>query len=139
MNNYDVSEVIEFEEGLYGFESYKKFLPLPLVEENDNFLNLVSLEDSSVEFLVMNPFSFLEDYTPEITKEDKEKLQVKDSKDLSFYVICVMREELEDSTVNLKCPIAVNVANRKAMQIILQTEKYHFRHELVEVMGMEVS
>lgn len=126
-------EVICFGEGLFGFEDQKRFLPLCVEEDSDAVLCLQSVEDESVSFVIMNPFLFKEDYNPVLSQTDKETLKVEHEEDLSFYVICVVRDIMEDSTVNLKCPIAVNIANRQAKQIILDSDTYQFRHTLREL------
>ena len=40
--------------------------------------------------------------------------------------------DLANSTVNLKCPVAINVETRTARQVILDTEEYEMRHPLAE-------
>ena len=37
---YEADEVITFQEGLYGFENYHDFLPIPFEEESDTLLPL---------------------------------------------------------------------------------------------------
>lgn len=130
---YNKEELIYFNEGLFGFEGYKSFLPLPMEEENDAVLSLLSVEDESLSFIIMNPFRLLGDYSPVLSQADYKKLGTSNDADLSFYVICVVADTAADSTVNLKCPIVVNTVTRKAVQVILDTDKYHFRHVLKQL------
>ena len=51
---------------------------------------------------------------------------------LCFYALCVVRSPVGESTVNLRCPVAVNDRTGKAMQAILETGDYHMRHLLSE-------
>ncbi len=134
---YTEEELIIFEEGIFGFEDKKRFLPLPMEEGNDDFLCLLSVDDENVSFLIVNPFSLKGDYEPKLAKEDYERLQVEDDEYLSFYNICVMKETVDDSTVNLKCPVVVNTNTRKAVQVILQTDQYKFKHTLRELKAKE--
>ena len=53
-----------------------------------------------------------------------------DIDDVSFYVICSLKETLDKSTLNLKCPIIVNALNKKSGQIILDGSEYQLRHSL---------
>lgn len=126
-------EYIYFGEGLFGFEDKKRFLPLCVEEGSDAVLCLQSAEDEELSFVIMNPFMLVEDYTPVLSEADCKTLDVKQEEDLSFYVICSVKETLEDSTVNLKCPLVVNIHNRQARQIILDSDKYKFRHVLKEL------
>ncbi|BDF06365.1 flagellar assembly protein FliW [[Clostridium] hylemonae] len=135
---YEEAELIRFEDGLFGFESYKCFLPLPITEDSDAVLNLLSVEDESLSFVIMNPFMLMKDYAPRLTEEIYEKLEADKETDLSYYVICVVGSRPEESTVNFKCPIVVNTVSRKAVQVILESEKYHFRHALKDLEKEEV-
>ncbi len=129
------NEIIRFEEGLFGFESQKDFLPVPFDGEEDSVLCLQSVTDRDTCFVIMNPFRLCSDYEPVLKEEDYKALDTMQEQDLSYYVVCVMRQSMEESTVNMKCPIVVNAVTRKAVQVILDTKKYGFRHSLSEFLG----
>ena len=57
---------------------------------------------------------------------------VERSEDLCFYALCVVREPVGESTVNLRCPVALNDRTREAVQVILETEQYLMHHPLTE-------
>ena len=46
-------------------------------------------------------------------------MQVERSEDLCYYVLCVVRQPVGASTVNLRCPVVVNEDTHQAMQTIL--------------------
>ena len=62
-----------------------------------------------------------------------ERLGVSNSRELCYYALCVVREPVADSTVNLRCPIVVNDRTRQAVQTILDTPEYGMRHPLSEL------
>lgn len=124
-------EFIHFSDGLFGFSNLKNYVPLAFQENSDALICLQSLEDSNVSFILMNPFQLYEKYEPKLSKEDQKLLKAKDLEDkVSYYVISIIHDPMEDSTVNLKAPIAVNTKNREARQIILDNPLYRFRHPL---------
>lgn len=127
---YEKEELICFSEGLFGFEEYKEYLPLPMEDDDDAVLCLLSTDDENLSFIIMNPFRLMKDYSPVLPGDVYKKLGTSNEDDLSFYVLCVVADPAEESTVNLKCPIVVNTVNRKAIQVILETDKYQFRHSL---------
>lgn len=131
--SYAKEDIILFPNGIIGFPQWKEYLPLPFAKDSDQMLYLQSVEEESISFILMNPFMLFPGYHPRVAKEDMEALHCQDEQDLSFYVISVIREPLEDSTVNLKCPIAVNIKNRHAIQIILDHPEYTFRHRLKDL------
>lgn len=124
-------EFIHFSDGLFGFSDLKNYVPLAFQENSDAMICLQSLEDSSVSFILMNPFQFYEKYEPKLSKEDQRFLKTEDLEDeVSYYVISVIQDPMENSTVNLKAPIAVNTKSREARQVILDNPLYRFRHPL---------
>lgn len=134
---YTKKELITFKEGLFGFESQKDFLPIPFEAEDDAVLCLQSVAQRDVSFIVMNPFRLDPEYSPALRPEDYTRLGTKDEEKLSYYVICVIWDTPEESTVNLKCPVVVNSDTRQAVQVILEDDRYRFRHSLSEFAGKE--
>ncbi len=127
---------VYFPEGLFGFEGYRKFVPVPLEPDSDAVLTLHSLEEEGLAFIIMNPFMLKEDYAPEVPPEELEILgSVSDESDYSWYVICAARKPAQESTVNLKCPIVFNTVTRKGRQVILENQEYGFRHKLKDLTG----
>ena len=123
---------IEFPDGMFGFEESTRFLPMMIEEGSDAVLLLQNMENEELSFIVMNPFMLCEEYDPILSDEDYAKLGTRKQEELSFYVICVVKDSIEESTVNLKCPIVVNVVTRQARQVILESKEYKFRHFLKE-------
>ncbi len=130
-------DLIVFPEGLFGFEAYKKFLPLEVDEGNDSMLCLQSVEEEHLSFLMMNPFYLDPDYDPALSETEKDTLKADCEEDLAYYVICVIKEPPEESTVNLKCPVVVNIHTRQARQVVLDSGEYGMRHKLGEFSDKE--
>lgn len=135
--SYDKNEAIHIINGLIGFEAYTEYLPIPFHEDNDSLISLQSLEDETLSFILMNPFGILADYSPSLSDEELKELDAEASEDLSYYVVCVMRDSVAESTVNLKAPLVVNARTRQARQIILDQSEYTFRHVLGDMMKEE--
>lgn len=135
--SYEKEETIQIINGLFGFEDYTEYLPLSFHEENDSMLSLQSLEDETLSFILMNPFMIYPDYNPKLSKQDLKELEAASLEDISFYVISVIREPSNQSTVNLRAPLAVNALNRKAKQVMLEQPEYNFRHTLGDMIQKE--
>lgn len=131
-------ELIHFPDGLFGFPELKDYVPLAFHDNSDALICLQSIKNFDISFIVMNPFLLYEGYSPELSKEDKRLLKVSRMEDIiSYYVICVIHDSMDDSTVNLKCPIAVNTENREARQVILDNPLYKFRHPIKDFVKRE--
>lgn len=135
--SYEENEAIHILNGLIGFEAYTEYLPIPFHEDNDSLISLQCLEDETLSFILMNPFGLLNDYTPSLSGQDMKELDAETAEDLSYYVICVMRDSVAESTVNLKAPLVVNIRSRQARQVILDQSEYTFRHVIGDMIKEE--
>ncbi len=134
---FSEEDFIVFQDGLFGFEEYKKFLPFAMEKGNDAIICIQSVDDEELSFLMMNPFLLKEGYAPVLPEADAKILQADEEGALSYYVLCVIKDPPEESTVNLKCPVVINFQTREARQIILDSQEYGFRHMLKEFSGKE--
>ena len=130
---YTPEEVITFAEGIFGFEENKQYLLIRFENENNGLLCLQNLEDTHLAFIVANPFVFLPEYHPQPSAADLEKLAPSSDEVLLFYNICVIQEDIERSTMNLRCPVMINGETRKAVQVILEDDRYAFKHPFYEL------
>jgi flagellar assembly factor FliW len=136
---YEAENVLRFRDGLFGFEREKQFLLLPFAGSDGMLLCFQSVATPGLAFVAMNPFSLKSDYAPVLQEAELVALGVGKSQDLSFYVLCVVRDPVSESTVNLKCPVAVNEDTGAAMQIILEDGGYEMRHRLSEFRAGEAA
>ena len=129
---YEAGDVVHFPTGPFGFEEEHEFLILPFEGGAGSLLCFQSTRTSALAFVAMDPFSLLPHYEPVLQPHELKDLGVKDSQELGFYVLCVVKKPVSESTVNLKCPIAVHPETRAARQVILETDAYEMRHPLAQ-------
>ena len=126
-------KVFHFPSGLPGFEDEHTFLLIPFEGSHGTMFSLQSTTTPSLSFITMDPFSLLPDYQPVLSSSDLR--QFDDAfrwDDLSYCVLCSVKNPVQESTVNLRCPIAIHLDTREAHQIIMDTDKYNMRHLLTE-------
>lgn len=136
---YEEDEIITFPAGLFGFEEEHQFLLLPFEGSAAAMLCLQSVQTPALAFVMMDPFALKPDYTPVLQPQELAELGVKDSRELGYYVLCVVKQPVADSTVNLKCPVAIHPETRAARQVILETDVYDMRHPLAQFAHKEGS
>lgn len=129
---YDSGDILTFPNGLFGFEEEQQFLLLPFDGSMGSLLCFQSVHTPALAFVAMDPFALLSDYAPVLQPQELESLGVKESQELAFYVLCVVKRPVKDSTVNLKCPVAIHPQTRVARQVILDTDIYDMRHPLAQ-------
>jgi len=117
----DEENILEFRDGLAGFEEYKRFIIVSDKELYPIFW-LVSIDEPSLEFPIVNPFLFIPDYNPDIElKEEGE----------TIFTIVTLRKEIDKITVNLKSPLVIDINLKKGKQVILNDEKYSPNYPLL--------
>ena len=119
-----------FPSGLFGFEEETRFALLAFAESDGSMLCLQSVKTPTLAFVVMNPFQFVPEYAPQLQAQELRLLGVKQSTELCYYVLCALKRPVSDSTVNLKCPLALNDRTRRGMQVILEAGDYSMRQPL---------
>ncbi len=134
---YEAGDVVHFPMGPFGFEEEHEFLILPFEGGAGSLLCFQSTRTPALAFVAMDPFSLLPHYEPVLQPHELKELGVKDSQELGFYVLCVVKKPVSDSTVNLKCPVAIHPETRTARQVILETDAYEMRHPLAQFGGEE--
>lgn len=132
-------EIFHFPTGLPGFEEERSFLLIPFEGSGGTMLSLQSTATPALSFVVMDPFSLLSDYEPALSESDLRQFGVERWDELSYCALCVVKSPVSESTVNLKCPIALHLGRHEGRQIIMETDRYHMRHLLTEFRNREES
>lgn len=130
----DETTMLDFPNGIFGFEQENKFILLPFAKEEDFLLCLQSVNTPSLAFTVVNPFMLMPTYRPQLTQAELDQMEVKQNEDLCFYALCRVNDPVWKSTVNLRCPIVLNDQTRQACQVIL--DEYEMRCPL-ETLGQQ--
>ncbi|MCC0683568.1 flagellar assembly protein FliW [Clostridioides sp. ZZV15-6383] len=121
---------VTLKKGILGFENLKEYELLD-IENEDILKEFNSTEEDCIGFIVVSPFKIIKEYEIVLNQETIEKLEVKSPNDIILLNIITIGQTLEESTVNMKAPIVINVRNNCGMQIILQDEEYSIWHPLL--------
>jgi flagellar assembly factor FliW len=133
LGEYEINEdeIITFPKGVPGFEELRKFIIISL-PETEPIKWLVSIEDESVAFPIIDPWLVLEDYEVDLSNQDLELLQVQDPADIIVWgIVTIPFEKPNEATINLKAPVVINVKKGLGLQVIL--DKYELRHPITNV------
>jgi flagellar assembly factor FliW len=139
--NLEIAEtdIVEFSEGLLGFENLKRFF---IVDPSDEtlILWLQSIDEADVAFPILEPKLFKGDYKVRLSANELRalKIQSTSNKDTLVYCILTIPGEVTQMTANLKAPVVLNTSSGLARQVVLQENEYSVKYpmykELVSVM-----
>ncbi len=128
-------DILTFEHGLLGLEEEREFVLLPIDADLPLAL-LQSVQNVEIGFVVAYPFAFKQDYSFDISEEDRAQLQIEKEEDVLTYVIVTMKETFKDSTINLLAPVILNVSKKRGKQIVLQDNKaFPLRYPMLTLEG----
>lgn len=130
----DEKEIINFEEGILGFEEMTKYVILN-IEENNPLLLMQSVEEPALAFVIINPYEFRSEYTIELSDEDIKKLQIEKEEDVDIFAIVVIpHDNPSKMTANLQGPVIINRKNKRGKQIITNNSNYGIKHNILKEM-----
>ena len=118
-------DIFTFEEKIYGFEEYSRFIMIYDDDFNGEYVWLQSVEEPGLCFIIANP-ALIPAYKPDFRKE---AMEILGKGTYEYWVMMVVKDNIEDCTVNLKSPIIINLDTRKGMQLILE-EDHPIRYNL---------
>jgi len=122
--------LIVFEEGILGFPSQHEYA-LIQTGEGSGFYWLQSVDARELAFVVCDPRLFVTDYQVSLKVEDLERIGINDPQEGQVFVIVNKVGDL--LTGNFQGPLVVNVASRKARQLVLSDKRYATRQPLMRI------
>ena len=125
----DKKDIIEFTEGLLGFENLKKFF---IVDPGDQtlILWLQSIDDASTAFPIIEPKIFQPNYMVKLLPVELNSLNLENLQNASVYTVLTIPQNVTEMSANLKAPIIINNKTKNARQIVLQDSKLEVRFKM---------
>lgn len=124
-------QVLQFPEGLMGFETYREFA---LIEESAEspFKWLQSTVEQGLAFIVIQPELFLDDYKPLIPEDELSQIGLNSVDEaLIFLIVTIPGNSPQDMTANLQGPILINKKKLIAGQLISRDDRHPVRYKMM--------
>ncbi len=122
----DESTIVSFPAGIIGFEETKRYTLISPLGEDKFPMWLQSVEAAEPCFVVYDPMEIYPDYKFEITDEEQEMLRIDENTPYRCLTVAIVPDDYRKTTINLRCPIVINIRDSVAAQVIL-TEHYEFK------------
>lgn len=129
------SDIMEFADGLLGFENMKRFFIVDPADET-LILWLQSVDVADVAFPILEPKIFKLDYKVRLSANELRNLKIDSAnkKDTLVYCILNIPVDVTAMSANLKAPIVINTASRLARQVVLQENEYSVKYPIYKEM-----
>lgn len=132
------SKLIEFPQGLPGFEDLHYFIILEVGQTKPIYW-LQSTEDKHIALPVILTFEILDDYYIDIRDNELEELHVESQNDLLIMNVVVIPEAISKMTVNLAAPIVINAVRGIGKQIIVDAKTMPIRMPVYEAIMNKIA
>jgi len=128
--------IIEFPNGIPGFEEEKRFVLLD-INEGATYQSLQSVDNPEVALVVTNPYVFFHDYEFDIDENTINLLSINSKEDVMVLSVLTLKDPFKHTTANLQAPIILNFTTGKAKQLILHDTNYQTKQPII-VEGKDV-
>lgn len=130
------SKILHFPMGIIGFPELTEFALIHDAEKEGRSAVrwLQSIQEPAFAMPVMDPLTVNADYNPEVEDELLKPIGTLDPEEVLVLVTLTVPSDVTKMTVNLQAPIIVNAAEKKACQIIVDTEKYPVRFPIYDIL-----
>jgi flagellar assembly factor FliW len=127
-------QIIEFPDGILGFDYVKKFVLLDTQDEKSPLKWLQAYDEPELAFIIIRPVDFMREYELVVSMNDIEAVGAEDAEYLLVFAIVTIPSNPSDMTANLQGPIIINPEKKIGRQAISLSDKYNVRHKILEEM-----
>lgn len=129
-------KIITFPNGIIGFSDMTRFTLIYDEEQGTGagIRWLQSLDEPAFAMPVMDPLMVKADYNPDVEDELLSNIGRITGDNLLALVTVTVPADLTKMSVNLQGPIIINVDERKACQVIVDSERYPVKYPIYDIL-----
>ena len=127
-------KIIHFPSGIIGFPEMTDFALVHDEEKGVGAIHwLQSVQEPAFAMPVMDPLLVRPDYNPEIDDELLKSIGELIPEEMLVLVTVTVPGDLTKMSVNLRGPIIINAAEKKACQVIIDCEDYAVKYPIYDI------
>lgn len=131
----DDDKIIHFPSGIIGFPDLTDFALVHDEEKGIGSIHwLQSVQEAAFAMPVMDPLLIMAEYNPEVHDELLKNIGEILEEELLVLVTVTVPSDLTKMTVNLKGPIIINAAEKKACQVIVEGDNYTVKYPVYDIL-----
>ena len=129
-------KIIHFPSGIIGFPEMTDFALVHDEEKGVGAIHwLQSVQEPAFAMPVMDPLLVRPDYNPEIDDELLKSIGELIPEEMLVLVTVTVPGDLTKMSVNLRGPIIINAAEKKACQVIIEGEDYAVKYPIYDILN----
>ena len=123
--------IVDFPDGILGFDFIKKFVILDSGEDNSPFKWLQAFDETDLAFVIIQPGNFMKTYELKVSESDLETIGTSSTGGLLVFAIVTIPSDPSEMTANLQGPIIINPDKKLGKQAISLSDKYTVKHKIL--------
>lgn len=129
-------KLIQFANGIVGFPELKDFALIYDEEKgtDSDVRWMQSIQEPNFAIPVIDPLAIKPDYNPVVEDELLKSVGEINPAELLVLVTITVPKEITQMSINLRAPIIINAAVKKACQIIVEGEDYPVKFPIYEIL-----
>lgn len=132
----DDDKIIDFPNGIVGFPDLVQFTLIHDEEKGKDSIHwLQSLQEPAFAMPVMDPLLVYPEYNPEVDDDILKNIGELIPDETLILVTVTVPKELQAMSVNLRAPIVINAAEKKATQVIVEGDEYPIKYPIYEILN----
>ncbi len=132
----DDDKLIKFPNGIVGFPDLVDFTLIHDEEKGKDSIHwLQSIQEPAFAMPVMDPLLVRPDYNPEVDDELLKNIGTLIPDEMLVLVTVTVPKDLTKMSVNLRGPIIINAAEKKAAQVIVEGEEYPVKFPIYDILN----
>lgn len=133
------NKIINFPGGIVGFPDLKDFALIHDAEKDGDtpIRWMQSMQEPNFAMPVMDPLAVCETYNPIVEDELLKPIGNLNPESVLVLVTLTVPKNVKDMSVNLQAPFVINADERKAVQLIVDTDKYPVRFPIYDIIKKE--
>jgi flagellar assembly factor FliW len=125
---YEASNLLHFPAGMIGLPNLRNFIVIPAKKDGPLFW-IQNVDDPDFAFILTDPGNFFLDYKIQLDESEKNSLQIENAKDCYTLSIVTVPSD-QNITINLAAPILYSPETNRAIQVVLEDNKYQTKTPL---------
>ena len=125
-------QVIDFPDGILGFDDVKKFVLLDTQDDTSPLKWLQAYDVPELAFVIIRPVDFIKEYDLVVSMNDIEAIEADEPEKMLVFAIVTIPKNPAEMTANLQGPIIINPSKRLGRQAISLSDKYTVRHRIID-------
>ena len=130
----DDDKIIDFPNGIVGFPDLVQFTLIHDEEKGRDSIHwLQSIQEPAFAMPVIDPLLVCPDYNPEVEDALLKNIGELQPEETLILVTVTVPKDLTKMSVNLRGPIVINAAEKKATQVIVDGDEYPVKYPIYDI------